>query len=331
MSSYVHVLMYWPSPFANQTSKEVHHAGIESLARTPTANVRNGVRLESHHVSKPLQAIQRIKQTCSPMCLWQLLLIYSLFSFASQTSKEVHHAGIESLARTPTANVRNGVRLESHHVSKPLQTIQRIKQTCSPMSLWQLPHIYHIFHHMSSYVHVLMYWPFSFANQTSKEVHHAGIESLARTPTANVRNGVRLESHHVSKPLQTIQRIKQTCSPMSLWQLPHIYQIRHHVSHICHHVSSYIHVLMYWRFPFANQTSKEVHHAGIESLARTPTANVRNGVRLESHHVSKPLQTIQRIKQTCSPMSPWQLLHIYLIGCTFIIHLSSILRICFVK
>ena len=277
------------------------------------------------------QIRHHVSYICHHVSSYVHVLMYWRFPFANQTSKEVHHAGIESLARTPTANVRNGVRLESHHVSKPLQAIQRIKQTCSLMSLWQLPHIYqirhhvsYICHHVSSYVHVLMYWRFPFANQTSKEVHHAGIESLARTPTANVRNGVRLESHHVSKPLQTIQRIKQTCSPMSLWQLPHIYQIRHHVSYICHHVSSYVHVLMYWRFPFANQTSKEVHHAGIESLARTPTANVRNGVRLESHHVSKPLQAIQRIKQTCSPMSLWQLPRIYQIRH----HVSPYVLIC---
>ena len=134
-----------------------------------------------------------------------------------------------------------------------------------------------------------MYWPLPFANQTSKEVHHAGIESLARTPTANVRNGLRLESHPVSKPLQAIQRINQAnmFSHVSLPATTHV----SHLSYICHHMS------MYWRFPFANQTSKEVHHAGIESLARTPTANVRNGLRLESHPVSKPLQAIQRINQ----------------------------------
>ena len=71
----------------------------------------------------------------------------------------------------------------------------------------------------------------------------------------------------------------------------YIYTHLSHLSYICHHMS------MYWLFPFANQTSKEVHHAGIESLARTPTANVRNGLRLESHPVSKPLQAIQRINQ----------------------------------
>ena len=297
-----HMSMDWPFPFANQTSREVHHAGIESLARTPTANVRNGLRLESHPVSKPLQAIQRINQAnmfshvslattthlshvsyiCHHMSMdWP-------FPCANQTSKEVHHAGIESLARTPTANVRNGLRLESHPVSKPLQAIQRINQAnmfshVSLTTTTHLSHVSNICHHMS------MYWPFPCANQTSKEVHHAGIESLARTPTANVRNGLRLESHPVSKPLQAIQRINQAnmFSHVSLTTTT----LLSHLSYICHHMS------MYWLFPCANQTSKEVHHASIESLARTPTANVRNGLRLESHPVSKPLQAIQRINQ----------------------------------
>ena len=294
--------MYWPFPFANQTSKEVHHAGIESLARTPTANVRNGLRLESHPVSKPLQAIPRINQanmfchvsltTTTPLSYCVIIChhmsMYWPFPFANQTSKEVHHAGIEGLARTPTANVRNGLRLESHPVSKPLQAIPRINQAnmFSHVALTTTRHLSYfviICHHMS------MYWPFPFANQTSKEVHHAGIESLTRTPTANVRNGLRLESHPVSKPLQAIPRINQanmfshvaltTTTPLSYFGI------------ICHHMS------MYWPFPFANQTSKEVHHAGIESLARTPTANVRNGLRLESHPVSKPLQAIPRINR----------------------------------
>ena len=158
------------------------------------------------------------------------------------------------------------------------------------MSLCQLLHFYHICHTLVIIIHHMsMYWPFPCANQTSKEVHHAGIESLARTPTANVRNGLRLESHPVSKPLQAIQRINQAnmFSHVSLTTTTHL----SHVSYICHHMS------MYWPFPCANQTSKEVHHAGIESLARTPTANVRNGLRLESHPASKPLQAIRRINQ----------------------------------
>ena len=297
-----HMSMYWPFPCANQTSKEVHHAGIESLARTPTANVRNGLRLESHPVSKPLQAIRRINQAnmfshvsltttthlshVSNIC--HHMSMYWLFPFANQTSKEVHHAGIESLARTPTANVRNGLRLESHPLSKPLQAIQRINQAnmfshVSLTTTTHLSHVSYICHHMS------MDWPFPCANQTSKEVHHAGIESLARTPTANVRNGLRLESHPVSKALQAIRRINQAnmFSHVSLPATTHL----SHVSCICHHMS------MDWPFPCANQTSKEVHHAGIESLARTPTANVRNGLRLESNPVSKPLQAIRRINQ----------------------------------
>ena len=158
-----------------------------------------------------------------------------------------------------------------------------------------------------------MYWLFPCANQTSKEVHHAGIESLARTPTANVRNGLRLESHPVSKPLQAIRRINQanmfshvSLTTTTITCVIHIYHYSHVHRH-CHHMS------MYWpsshsshanqtskevhHYSHANQTSKEVHHAGIESLARTPTANVRNGVRLESHPVSKPLQAIRRINQ----------------------------------
>ena len=157
------------------------------------------------------------------------------------------------------------------------------------MSLCQLLHFYHIYH--LSYIchHMSMYWLLPCANQTSKEVHHAGIESLARTPTANVRNGLRLESHPVSKPLQAIRHINQA-NMFSHVSLPAT-TLLSHVSYICHHRS------IYWPFPCANQTSKEVHHAGIESLARTPTANVRNGLRLESHPVSKPLQAIRRINQ----------------------------------
>ena len=103
-----------------------------------------------------------------------------------------------------------------------------------------------------------MYWPLPGANQTSKEVHHAGIESLARTPTANVRNGLRLESHPVSKALQVIQRINQAnmFSHVSLPATTHL----SHVSYLCHHMS------MDWPFPCANQTSKEVHH--VSSLVR---------------------------------------------------------------
>ena len=239
--------------------------------------------------------------------------MYWPLPFANQTSKEVHHAGIESLARTPTANVRNGLRLESHPVSKPLQVIQRINQAnmFSHVSLPATTHVSHlsyICHHMS------MDWPFPFANQTSKEVHHAGIESLARTPTANVRNGLRLESHPVSKPLQAIQRINKAnmFSHVSLATTIHIYHMCHTLVIIIHHMS------MYWPLPFANQTSKEVHHAGIESLARTPTANVRNGLRLESHPVSKPLQAIQRINQAN------MFSHVSLPATTHVSHLSYI-------
>ena len=215
-----------PSQFSNQTSKEVRHVGMESVARTPTANVRNGLRFESHHVSKSLrccQARQRIKA------------ILATPQLANQTSKEVRHVGMESLARTPTANVRNGLRFESHHVSKSLRCCQARQRIKAILATPQL------------------------ANQTSKEVRHAGMESLARTPTANVRNGLRFESHHVSKSLRCCQARQRNKAILATPQL-------------------------------ANQTSKEVRHAGMESLARTPTANVRNGLRFESHHASKSLR-----------------------------------------
>ena len=278
--SYICHHMDWPFPCANQTSKEVHHAGIESLARTPTANVRNGLHLESHPVSKPLQAIRRINQanmfshvslTTTTHLSHVSYICHHMdwpFPCANQTSKEVHHAGIESLARTPTANVRNGLRLESHPVSKPLQAIRRINQAnmFSHVSLpatTLLSHVSYICHHMS------MDWPFPCGNQTSKEVHHAGIESLARTPTANVRNGLRLESHPVSKPLQAIRRINQA-NMFSHVSRPATTPLSH-LSYICYHMS------MDWPFPCANQTSKEVHHvsslvcySGSPSIRRPP-------------------------------------------------------------
>ena len=150
-----------------------------------------------------------------------------------------------------------------------------------------------------------MYWLFPCANQTSKEVHHAGIESLARTPTANVRNGLRLESHPVSKPLQAIRRINQAnmFSHVSL-TVRHIYHMCHTFVIIIHHMS------MYWPFPCANQTSKEVHHASIESLARTPTANVRNGLRLESHPVSKDFKPYDALFSHVSLTTTTHLSHV---------------------
>ena len=262
-----------------------------------------------------------------------------------------------------------------------------------------------------------MYWLLPCANQTSKRCHtfviicpctdysHVQIRHLRRSimpPTANVRNGLRLESHPVSKPLQAIRHINQAnmfshvslpattllshvsyichhrsiywpCSPMSLWQLLHIYHMcntfviicpctnhfkpydanqtskehqpsKHVLStttllshvYICHHMS------MYWPFPCANQTSKEVHHhwepcsdtncecekrftsrvsSGIESLARTPTANVRNGLRLESHPVSKPLQAIRRINQAN------MFSHVSLPATTLLSHLSFVIHL----
>ena len=363
--------MYWPLPFANQTSKEVHHAGIESLARTPTANVRNGLRLESHPVSKPLQAHTfshaSTKQTCSPMSLWTptanvrngLRLVYPVHTlshvsshvsyichhmsmywplpFANQTSKEVHHAGIESLARTPTANVRNGLRLESHPVSKPLQAIRRINQAnmFSHVSLTTTTHLSHpivrhlrrsimqalrsdtnICHHPVCPCTDCHYTHVQYVRHLRRSIMQA-LRAIARTPTANVRNGLRLESHPVSKPLQAIQRINQA-NMFSHVSLPAT-TLLSHLSYICHHMS------MYWPFPCANQTSKEVHHAGIESLARTPTANVRNGLRLESHPVSKPLQAIQRINQ--ANMFSHVSLPTTTLFITCVIHLSSYVHV----